>query len=65
MCPIISNGNYNGRGTVSEIIRKVCIATMEYQGEADKPLHYRISEHLRAHSNPLSYPPMTWFMKEY
>ena len=29
---------------------------MRYQGEADRPLHYRISEHLRAANNPSSYP---------
>ena len=29
---------------------------MRYHGEADRPLHYRISEHLRAANNPLSYP---------
>ena len=29
---------------------------MKYQGEADRPVHLRIQEHLRAASNPLSYP---------
>ena len=28
---------------------------MRYHWEADRPLHYRISEHLRAANNPSSY----------
>ena len=56
ICPLISNGNCHRRGTVYEIICKLCTTTMRYQGEADRPLHYRISEHLRAANNPSSYP---------
>ena len=29
---------------------------MRYHGEADRSLHYRINEHLRAANNPSSYP---------
>ena len=54
--PLISNDNCNRRGTVYEIIYKVCTTTMRYHGEADRPLSYRISEHLRAANNPSSYP---------
>ena len=56
ICPLINNGNCNRRGTVYEIICKACTTTMRYHGEADRPLHYRISEHLRAANNPSSYP---------
>ena len=56
ICPLISNGSCNRRGTVYEITCKVCTTTMRYHGEADRPLHYRISEHLRAANNPSSYP---------
>ena len=55
ICPLISNGSCHHRGTMYEIICKVCTTTMRYHGEADKPLHYRISEHLRAANNPSSY----------
>ena len=60
ICPLIGNGSCNRRlrGTVYEIICKVCTTstTMTYHGEADRPLHYRINEHLRAANNPSSYP---------
>ena len=39
ICPLISNGSCNRRGTVYEIICKVCTTTMRYHGEAERPLH--------------------------
>ena len=31
------------------------MGNVKYQGEADRPVHYRLQEHIRAASNPLSY----------
>ena len=57
VCPIIINGTCNKRGVVYELVRKLCsMGNVKYQGEADIPVHYRLQEHIRAASNPLSYP---------
>ena len=56
ICTLINNSSCSCRGTVYEIICKACTATMRYHGEAGRPLHHRISEHLRAANNPSSYP---------
>ena len=57
ICPIIVNGTFNKRGAVYELVCRLCTTgDMKYQGEADRPVHFRIQEHLRAASNPLSYP---------
>ena len=56
ICPLISNGGCNRRGIVYEIICKVCTTAIRYIGEADRPLHYRISEQLRAANNPSLHP---------
>ena len=57
ICPIIANGTCDKRGAVYELVCRLCTTgDMKYQGEADRPVHFRIQEHLRAASNPLSYP---------
>ena len=57
ICPIIVNGTCNKRGAVYELVCRLCTTgDMKYQGEADRPVHFRIQEHLRVASNPLSYP---------
>ena len=56
ICPIITNGTCNTRSTVYEITCNLCTASnVTYQGEADRPIHYRLKEHIRAASNPTSY----------
>ena len=55
VCPIIINGACNKRGVVYELVCKLCsMGNVKYQGEADIPVHYRLQEHIRAASNPLS-----------
>ena len=57
ICPFIVNGTCNKRGAVYELVCRYCTTgDMKYPGEADRPVHFRIQEHLRAASNPLSYP---------
>ena len=57
VCPIIINGTCNRRSVVYELVCKLCsMGNVKYQGEADRPVHYRLQEHLRTASNPLSYP---------
>lgn len=56
ICPIISNGNCIRRGAVYQITCEACNAGVRYQGEADRPLHDRIGEHLRAMKNPSAHP---------
>ena len=57
-CPIIIiNGTCNKWGVVYELVCKLCsIGNVKYQGEADRPVHYRLQEHIGAASNPLFYP---------
>ena len=51
------NGTCNKRGVVYELVCKLCsMGNVKYQGEADRPVYYRLQEHIRAASNPLSYP---------
>ena len=57
ICPIITNGICNIQGAVYEISYNLCTAgNITYQGEADRPINYRLKEHIRAASNPTSYP---------
>ena len=58
VCPIIVKGRgCSKRGVVYEIICNLCGG--KYQGETDRPLNYRIMEHIRAAKNPQTYPNNT------
>ena len=55
--PRITNGTCNIQGAVYEITCNLCTArNITYQGEADSPINYRLKDHIRAASNPTSYP---------
>ena len=55
--PIIINGTCNKRGVVYELVCKLCsMGNVKYQGEADRPVHYRLQEHIRTASKPLILP---------
>ena len=47
VCPIIINGTCIKRGVVYELVCKLCsMGNVKYQGEADRPVHYRLEEHI-------------------
>ena len=54
---MIINGTCNKRGVVYELVCKLCsMGNVKYQGEADRPVYYRLQEYIQAASNPLSNP---------
>ena len=59
MHDLVANGACNTQGTVCEITYTLCTASITYQDDAERPINYRLKEHIRAASNPTSYPNNT------
>jgi len=55
ICPLITNGNCSMRALIYRIHCLICTFKQDYDGETDRPCHYRFNEHRRAARNPLSY----------
>ena len=54
ICPLITNGTCDQRNLVYRVDCSLC--QNFYEGETYRPCHDRFSEHIRAASNPSSYP---------